>query len=193
MWVLGVETSAGEGSVALLRDGTPEGRRTLGSGARAGLVEAVASLLARAGISPAELSLAAVDVGPGSFTGTRVGVAFAKSLGYAAGVPLAAVSSLEARAAESAAEGTVSVVLDARRGSVYAALFRCGGGRPTRLLDDCLLPEGGVPQADLRLGELPAPSAETVARLGAEAPRISPMALAPAYLRRVEAQERRSP
>ena len=143
--------------------------------------------------SPSDLSLAAVDAGPGSFTGTRVGVAFAKALGYAAGVPLAAVSSLEARASEAATEGTVSVVLDARRGCVYAALFRAEGGGLRRLMDDCLLPEGEVPPADRRLGELPAPSPLTIARLGASAPRVTPLALAPVYLRRVEAQERRSP
>lgn len=192
MWILGVETSAGEGGVALLRDGRPAGLRSLGKGARAGLVPAVESLLREAGIAPADLSLAAVDAGPGSFTGARVAVAFAKALGYATGVPLAAVSGLEARAAEAAAEGTVSVVLDARRGCVYAALFRSEGGRLIRLMDDCLLPEGDVPGADLRLGELPAPSPVTIARLGASAPRVPPLALAPAYLRGVEAQERRS-
>ena len=165
MWILGVETSAGEGGVALLRDGRPAGLRSLGKGARAGLVPAVESLLKEAGIAPADLSLAAVDAGPGSFTGTRVAVAFAKALGYAAGVPLAAVSGLEARAAEAAADGTVSVVLDARRGCVYAALFRSEGGRLLRLMDDCLLPEGDVPGADLRLTlQVPALKQEIVVR-----------------------------
>lgn len=214
MWILGIETSAGDGEVALMQGARMAGVHALGAGGArgAGLVPACETLCRAAGIRPTDISLVAVDVGPGSFAGTRVGVTFAKTLGYASGCALAPVSSLEARAA--AAEGTegiLAVALDARRGSVYAALFRRHEGHLERLLPDQLMAPAdlvaalpgpvtwlgdagpGWARPGDRIGASGAPGAAVVARLGADGGRReTPMSLAPAYLRMVEAQERRA-
>ena len=67
-----------------------------------------------------------VTVGPGSFTGLRVGLAFALGLGAALGRPVVGISTLDGLAASVAAPGLVAAVIDARRGQVYGRLFRDG-------------------------------------------------------------------
>ena len=74
-----------------------------------------------------EVGLFAVSVGPGSFTGVRIGVSLVKGLAFAGGTPCAAVSPLEALAkAHEAFPGVVCAVMDARRGQYYNALFQNG-------------------------------------------------------------------
>jgi tRNA threonylcarbamoyladenosine biosynthesis protein TsaB len=88
------------------------------------LVPAVERLLGRAGIEAGELDCVACGVGPGSFTGIRIGVATAASLAYAAGVAVLDVGSLDGIAAGAPdGAGHVCVALDARRGHVFACLF----------------------------------------------------------------------
>ncbi|HTX49216.1 MAG TPA: tRNA (adenosine(37)-N6)-threonylcarbamoyltransferase complex dimerization subunit type 1 TsaB [Caulobacteraceae bacterium] len=65
----------------------------------------------------------AVTTGPGSFTGLRVGLAFAKGLGLATGKPLVGLGTLAGLAASVAADGPVAGVVDARRGQVYLQAF----------------------------------------------------------------------
>src|SRR5439155_10793463 len=90
-------------------------------------------LLRAAGTAPAELDLLVVGIGPGSFTGIRIGLAAARGLALALDVPVAGVSTLAALAA--GAPGAVPVI-DARRREVFSLV----GGEPR-----CLAP------ADLRL------------------------------------------
>lgn len=74
----------------------------------------------------------AVGVGPGSFTGLRVGIATARALGLSRGLPLSGVGTLDALARglrEAAKDSDCLVVLDARRGEVAAALYKTGGER----------------------------------------------------------------
>lgn len=90
-----------------------------------GLIEEV---LEEAKSSYAGIGKIAVVVGPGSFTGLRVGVAAAKGLALALDVPLAGVTALEALAEPHwSGDAAVLAVLDAKRGEVYAALFSAGG------------------------------------------------------------------
>ena len=77
-----------------------------------------------AGASFAELEKIVVTIGPGSFTGLRVGLAFAKGVQLATGAPLAGVGTLAALAAS--AEGVAAGVIDARRGLVYVQAFEVG-------------------------------------------------------------------
>jgi tRNA threonylcarbamoyladenosine biosynthesis protein TsaB len=87
-----------------------------------GLVEVA---MQQAGRAPAELDLVVVGVGPGSFTGVRVGLATAKGLALALGVPLVGISTLAVLAA-AAGDRDVVAVLDAKRGQVFAARHRGG-------------------------------------------------------------------
>ena len=116
MWTLAFDTATDVATVALLRDGEVLGERR----SRAVSVLADADELLRAvGIVPADVGLLAVGVGPGSFTGVRIGLAAARGLGLALDLPVAGVSTLEALAA--GAPGAVAVI-DARRREVFALL-----------------------------------------------------------------------
>jgi tRNA threonylcarbamoyladenosine biosynthesis protein TsaB len=104
-----------------------------------GLPALVERAVARAGLAVGDIEAVAVSIGPGSFTGLRVGLAFAKGLVFAGGLPLATVPTLEALAhvADAPAGTLVCAALDARKREVYAALFRVdAAGRPVRLTPD---------------------------------------------------------
>ena len=81
----------------------------------------VLASMERAGVEPAELESIAVGVGPGTFTGLRVGIATARALASASGLPLRPVSSLAALAAGIDAPMRLPLI-DARRGELFAAL-----------------------------------------------------------------------
>lgn len=86
----------------------------------------VAEVMAEAGLGFADISRIGVTVGPGSFTGLRVGLAFAKGLGLALGVPVVGIGALEALA--TGRRGRVAAALDARRDQVHLQIF--DDGRP---------------------------------------------------------------
>jgi tRNA threonylcarbamoyl adenosine modification protein YeaZ len=99
-----------------------------------GHAEAVMPLVARvmdaAGVEFSELDRIAVTVGPGSFTGVRVGIAAARGLALASGKPAVGLSTLAAYTAPHVAAGfagTVVAVVDARHGQVYLQAFAAGG------------------------------------------------------------------
>jgi tRNA threonylcarbamoyladenosine biosynthesis protein TsaB len=127
-----------------------------------GLLPVVDLLLAGAGRRLDEVSLVAVTDGPGSFTGVRLGVATAKTLAWALGAELAAVSTLAAMAADLLAEHPgrelAVPVLDARRGEVFAALYRRAGGWVEAVLAPaCLPPDAWWRTLTAALADLDAP------------------------------------
>lgn len=95
--LLALETAGLAGSVALAEGGRPIIARTLAEGQRSAqsLAPGIRQVLAEAGWQPADLALVAVVVGPGSFTGLRVGVTTAKTLAYALGIEVLGLNCLE--------------------------------------------------------------------------------------------------
>jgi len=102
------------------------------------LAPAIEAVLERAGVSLREVGAVALDVGPGLFTGLRVGVATAKGLAQGLGVGVLGVTSLEVLAAAAIDEswdGPVVPVADGRRGEVFAARY-ARGARPGELIEE---------------------------------------------------------
>ena len=114
MLILAFDTATDVATSALLSDGEILGERV--SVART-LLEDVDALFRQASARPAELDALAVGTGPGSFTGTRMGLAVARGLGLALGVRGAGVSTLDALRAGAGPEALP--VIDARRGQVF--------------------------------------------------------------------------
>jgi tRNA threonylcarbamoyladenosine biosynthesis protein TsaB len=132
--VLAVESATELAGVALADDDGEIAVATLARGRRhaESIAPAIQFVCRQSGVRLADVDVVAVDVGPGLFTGLRVGVATAKALAFALGRPVAALSSLEVLAAAVLAatgeERLVVPVIDARRGEVYRAGLRSGAG-----------------------------------------------------------------
>lgn len=158
-----------------------------------------------AGVAFADLDCVGVTVGPGSFTGLRVGLAFAQGLGAALDRPVVGVSALDALAASAGGVLEVAALIDARRGQVYARFWRGGeadGAAEALTLeaaaariatlgaDAALVGSGAALFADIAAGRpvlaLDGPSPEALARLAAAAdPAFAPAR--PLYLRAPDA------
>ncbi len=222
MKLAAIETSGAIGSVALVEDNRTVAHRSFEHGAHHGreLVPTLKELFQRVGWKPGkDLDLLAVDVGPGSYTGLRVGIACAKTISYLTGVPLVGVVSLDALAENAPGQIPCACpVLDAKRKEVYAAIYSRRDGvvvretdlmviRPEELLSKLprpalLLGDGTAAFMQLPLDneieiasqELWRVRAETVGRLGLRlyesGKRDDAFRLRPIYLRRPGAEEK---
>lgn len=211
---LAIDCSARFCSVAIVDES--EGRilaaasPDIGRGHAEQLPAVMRSVLAEAAVDLSQISRIGVTVGPGSFAGIRVGVAFARGLALALDVPVVGVGSLEAIAIPAACEHGQSVlaVLDAKRDHVWAILVDAEGAvsksaaeclpqaAATLALDTgCMITGSGAALladiapslADRVLGDPTAPKIEDVARLAAT---LSPAAnpAEPRYLRDADAK-----
>ena len=153
--ILGLDTSTTHVGVALGVDGAvvahtaePAERRHAEM-----LVPAIDALLRGAGVRPAALDALAVGIGPGLFTGMRVGVTTAMVMARALEIPVVAVPTLDLLARPHAADGRiVAPVVDAKRREVFSATYATGPDGLRRITDDAVGPAVGVADALEALG-----------------------------------------
>ena len=128
MIVLALDTAAGACSAAVTRDGAVLATRSepMTRGHQERLAPLVQETMLAAGLAFSQIDRIGVTVGPGSFTGLRVGLAFAKGLGLALSKPCIGVGALEALAASDPGPGLTAAVIDAKRGQVYLQVFQDG-------------------------------------------------------------------
>ena len=198
MNILALETTDRVASVALLTDdGCREKQIESPLRHEETVMPAVDELLAEVGIAPADLSAVAVDVGPGSFTGVRIGVCHGNAMALALRVPVVSVNALEALALPLLGRShPVAAIIDARNGNGYGALYAADGAVilppcameigpfMAELPKDALLTGTGFPEADGAL-----PSAESIARIAVQ--RAGERAASPLYLRPSQAERKR--
>jgi tRNA threonylcarbamoyladenosine biosynthesis protein TsaB len=221
MIVLGFDTATSSTAVGLrmtdgetlnLRDDPGEGERP---GHTTRLLAMAGELLAEAGIGWSALDRIAVGVGPGRFTGLRVGIATARGLAQSLEVELVGVSSLRALAETAAEEDTlVLAMIDARRGEVFLATYATTGelmspralapedlgsivtqakGRWLAVGDGAVRYRGHLETAGVVVPEDCSPlhevSAEAICNLGVSAPAVAAYeAIVPDYRRRPDAE-----
>lgn len=139
MLILALDSTAVVASVALCRDETPIASFHIKNGNTHSetLLPMVETVLKTAGFSVNDIDLFACSVGPGSFTGVRIGVATIKGLAFGKNKPCIGVSTLEALALNAVPfDGIICPVMNARRGQVYNALFRYENEALVRLCPD---------------------------------------------------------
>jgi tRNA threonylcarbamoyladenosine biosynthesis protein TsaB len=144
--VLGIDTASSFASLALIAEGRVLAEISEPATSHgATLPITVARILGRTGLGPADLAAVAVGTGPGSFTGLRVGLSYAKGLAMAGGCAIVGVPSLDSMALSALEKGmagpgeTICPVLDARKGEVYAALYRVGADAVEKVSDDLVV------------------------------------------------------
>lgn len=219
---LAIETSGRAGSIALRANGSlladvqlaATGRRHART-----LVPEIRDLLKSQGMGPHDVQLLAVSIGPGSFTGLRVGAVCAKTFAYAVGCPLIGVDTFLAVAAAQSEANRVWVIEDALRGDLFLGEYECRDGRwrnvtppqllPFEICREKLTPDvpvtgPGVDQWGEELEslqiplitppELRIPQARWIALLGEQlveqGERSDPWTLEPFYMRRSAAEEK---
>jgi tRNA threonylcarbamoyladenosine biosynthesis protein TsaB len=221
MLTLAIDTSGPTGSIALRRNGELLAERTLELGKQHGqsLIPAIRELLQAEGETVRRCGLIAVSIGPGSFTGLRVGVVCAKTLAYAIPCPVVPVDTFQAIAANApTGVSVVHVAANAQRGELFVARFRrtaegdwerCGS---TEILQVAILAarlqtgdvvlgpdlefaeDGLGTPVRLLTGPIGRPRADEVARLGerllAAGKAGNAGSIVPVYLRRSSAEDK---
>ena len=132
MMMLAIDTALENCAVGLSGAGETMVRvRVIGRGHAEILVTEIAALLAEAGVTAAGLERIAVSVGPGSFTGLRVGIAAARGLALVRRIPVVGISTLQAHAAHASAIGSggrpILALLPARGTEAFGQLFSAEG------------------------------------------------------------------
>ena len=147
--ILAIESSGRHASVATLW-GDTSGTRLIGQTLLSGdertaqaLAPTIQQLLAAAGWSPKSVELVAVTVGPGSFTGLRIGVTTAKAFAYAIGADVLGVNTLEALASQATPSASpLWTILDAQRQEFFAARFIVNDQSTIRTeVETCIVPQ----------------------------------------------------
>lgn len=139
MKILGLDSTANICTAAISDDNrlVAEFTVNVGNTHSETLLPLIEQMLKLSNTDISEIRLFATSIGPGSFTGVRIGAATVKGLAFGKNIPLCEVSTLEALAENlSAFDGILCPVINARRMQVYNALFMCENGVITRLTPD---------------------------------------------------------
>ena len=199
MYTLALDCTAETVSVSVLKENevVAQETRAMERGQGEALIPMIREIVMRVGLKMANLDRVAVCVGPGSFTGVRIGLAAARGMGLALNIPVIGVSGLEAAACRSV--GSVMVAINTRRGDFYTQCFR--DGQPTdeptlRTMEQirALAPVtvigniSEIPDDEIRVMERPLAPAVAVGLCAEEMPRPPE----PLYLREADVTCRRS-
>ncbi len=146
MKILGIETATHARSVAFIDTDRIVGEfiLNLASLGSEKLIPMIDWLLGGIGIEKKEIEGVAVSIGPGSFTGLRVGLSTAKGLAFSLGIPLVGVSSLETLAMNIFTNFSICSIIDARKKEVFAAFFKFSEGEIVRTSDDIMISPQGL-------------------------------------------------
>jgi tRNA threonylcarbamoyladenosine biosynthesis protein TsaB len=218
--IVGFDTSTAATTACVLRDDgeafetLPRAERLLGPpGHSRELLSSVAEVMERAGVQWADVHAIAVGIGPGTFTGLRIGVASARAMATARRIPVHPVSSLAALAAGMESPRALPLI-DAKRGEVFAALydgedelwppFAAGPERLIERVREAALTVTAAGDGSLRFrAELEAGGIELgpagahavrglhICRLASLVPAVPPEAVLPNYLRDPDAKPQR--
>jgi tRNA threonylcarbamoyladenosine biosynthesis protein TsaB len=168
--ILAVDTATERGSVALLLDGEVAGevRFRPRESHSVSLLPAIAFLLGQEGLGPGDLQGFAVTLGPGSFTGVRVGISTVQGLALAAGRPAVGLPTLDVLAARVAgAAPRLVAAVDAYRGEVFAGVYDREArpvGAPQRLSAEAFVE--GLPEDAVLIGDGALKYADRIAASG---------------------------
>jgi tRNA threonylcarbamoyladenosine biosynthesis protein TsaB len=169
MTILAIDTSMGACSVAVF---TAADSRLIASryevmerGHAEALAPIVQEVMNDAGRAPGELQRIVVTTGPGTFTGVRIGLSFARGLGLALAIPVAGIDSLRAIAANAAHESGFAVVAaHARNEEAYVAVYNAGGDT---LLSPAVMSLSSIPESTPRGARLLGTAADRILQLSA--------------------------
>lgn len=128
--ILALDSATSACSVAVMQDGEIKAHsyEEMSRGQAEALVPMIADTMSTAGLAFEELHAIGVTVGPGAFTGVRIGLSTAQSLALASGKPLIGATTLETvLAAQGEAQAPILVALDTKRTDIYVQLFAAGG------------------------------------------------------------------
>lgn len=156
MYVLGIDTATMVCGIGLADQGRIVAEMNLHTRKTHSerLMPMIQQMIADAELTPQDLSGIAVSIGPGSFTGLRIGITTAKSMAFALRVPVVGIPTLEALAAQFPYSGyLICPIIDAQKGNVYTALYRTDGGYPQRINEYQVLSMNDAVQHMLSCGQ----------------------------------------
>jgi len=196
MMLLALDTTSAVATAALFRDGALVAEREADAGKKHAetALPLIETILEKNGVTIKQIDLFAVDIGPGSFTGVRIGVSLVNALAFATGKQVIPVDSLRTLALSvEETEKPVCALIDARNGNAYAALYQQG----KTLIEPCAveiepfvaaLPQDTVFVGDAQVEEKTYPRARFVGLYALTHPESAMPETEPLYLRPSQAE-----
>jgi len=201
MKLLAVDTTAAIATAALFQDGALVEERAADAGKKHAetVLPLIDELLEQNGVVIGDIDLFAVDIGPGSFTGVRIGVSLVNALAFATGKSIVSVNALLALAtAVDETNRAVCTLIDARNGNAYAALYEAGQEKlaPEGVeLNSFLMriPADAVFVGDIHVSNPVYPRADDVGRAALQRLETARETAEPLYLRPSQAERLKRP